>query len=332
MPVQSGQRIKLIKIIDILKRYSDEEHPINAIEIANRLEDMGISAERKSVYNDIELLIDYGYDICKTRLPRTGYFLASRDFEIPEIYMLSDAVKTSDFITAKKTRELLKKLYGMLSVNQEKAISKNVFFDNGKKSENEEIYYNIDSLNRAIIEKKKVSLIYFNRKINDSRKIVSEEKVLKVSPYALIWQNDKYYLVCNNEKYDNLMHIRVERMKKVTVTDEDYLPFSSVSEYKDEFDVADYVSKSFSMFTGKPAKIELRCDNKIAEQLFDRFSDKIFITKVYDNHFSVNVDAILSEGLVNWLMQFGDEIEVVKPDSLRDMIKNRASKILKIYK
>jgi len=327
----TGQQVKALAILDLLKKYADEENPLNAIEICDKLYDMGIETERKSVYRGIEALIDYGYDIIQTRSPRAGYYLAEKTFELPEIYLLTDAVQAASFITVKKTRELVKKLDGMLSEGERKKREKGLYIDNGHKCENEEIYYNIDALSRAIADGKKVSFVYTVRNITGDRKLVSSNKEYKVSPYALIWQNEHYYLVANNEKYDNLMHIRLDRVKKVSVLNETFRHFSEVSCYNDYFDIADYAAKSFQMYAGELTEITLRCNSSIIEQVVDRFSDKIFIRNNSDGWFTFSTKVMLSKGLVNWILQFGDNIEVKAPETLIDMIKERIIALEKSY-
>ena len=205
MEARLGSKLKILYIVDILRKFSDEENPINAKEICDRLADYGIKAERKAIYDDIDNLIYYGYDIIKTHSPRTGYFLASREFELPEIYLLTDAVQSADFITPKKTRELVAKLEGMMSKEQARARENSIYIEYKNKCDNEEIYLSIDTLRQAIQMGKKVSLKYRTRQIDESRKITVNEREFILSPYALIWMEDHYYLVCNNEKYNNLM-------------------------------------------------------------------------------------------------------------------------------
>lgn len=331
MPKTTGQQVKVLAILDLLKKRADEENPINAVEISEYLAEMGIDAERKSVYRGIEALIDYGYDIIKTRTPKAGYYLADKTFELPEIYLLTDAVQAASFITVKKTRELVKKLDGMLSEGERRKREKGLYIDNGHKCENEEIYYNIDTLSRAISEQKKVKLTYTVRAIDESRKIVAVNKDYTVSPYALIWQNEHYYLVANNEKYDNLMHIRIDRAKRISITNENWRHFSEVSDYKDNFDIADYAAKSFQMYAGELTEITLRCNASIIEQVVDRFSDKIFIRKNEDGWFTFSTKVMLSQGIVNWILQFGENIKAEAPEKLVDMVKARINSLMEIY-
>ena len=331
MPKSKGQQLKEIAILDILKNYSDEENPVNTAEIIDKLREKGIEVERKAVYRGIDALIDYGYDILFTRTPKAGYYLLDKLFELPEIYLLTDAVQAASFITVRKTRDLVKKLDSLLSEGERRKREKGLYIDNGHKCENEEIFYNIDILSRAINENKKVTLIYTVRKISKDRKIVTENREYKVSPYALIWQNEHYYLVANNEKYSNLMHIRIDRARKINITKEKSRHFSEVSVYKDKFDVADYAAKSFQMYSGAPTKIELKCKEEILEQVVDRFSDKIFIRNLENGWFTFSTDVNLSVGLVNWIMQFADSIVVKSPDELSLMLKERVEAIRGMY-
>ena len=331
MESRGNGKLKILYIIDILKKYSDEDHPINATEICDYLRDYGIEAERKAIYDDLENLIFYGFDIIKTRSPRAGVFLASREFEIPEIYLLTDAVQAADFITPKKTRELVSKLDAMMSDEQARTREKSTYIEYSHKCNNEEIYINIDTLRQAIEKGKKVTLRYISRILADGRHITPSEKNFKVSPYALIWTDDHYYLVCNNEKYDNLMHLRLDRMKSVTETEESIRHFSECSDYEDRFNTADYVSKSFNMFGGELMETELRCSERILEQVIDRFGENIHIIERENGKFAFRIKALLSEGLVGWLMQFGTDIEVISPETLRQTIKEHIEAMSKMY-
>lgn len=332
MAARRGQKVKLLYIIKILTECTDEEHPLSATEICEKLAAYDITAERKAIYDDINCLIDFGYDIIGTRVPKSGYFLASRDFELPEIFLLGDAVRTARFISEKKTRELTSKLDGLLSRYQSDRRIKGIYIDGSSKTRNEEIFYNIDTINTAIETGKKITLRYSKRVLKNGREIVTEYKERKISPYAMTWQDDHYYLIGNYDKYNNLMHLRIDRMRGVTLTNESWRHFSEVSQYRDTFDVADYTKKLFGMFGGETDEIKLRCSNKVIEQVADRFGENIFITNVTDSTFDFSAKATVSEGLITWVMNYGDSIEVLKPSSLREKVRDRAKKILEIYK
>lgn len=329
MPKSWGQKLKILYVLEILRKYSDEENPITAAEICTRLAERGVNAERKSVYNDIEALVGAGYDIMRSFSPK-GFFMGSREFEEPEIYLLTDAVRTAKFISSKKTRVLVKKLDNLLSEGQRRKREKDIYFSFSQKCTNEEIFYNIDKISKAIAENKKVEFDYVSRELS-GREFVDVVKRRKVSPYALTWQDDHYYLICNYEKYNNLMHMRLDRISKAENTTEKARHFSEVSEYKDFFDVADYTGKIFGMFSGEMQTIELRCKKSIAKSVADRFSENIFITNVTEDEFCFSYKAAVSEALVTFIMNFGEGIKVIAPESLKCMITNRAKKILQMY-
>ncbi len=332
MAARRGQKVKLLYIIKILTELTDEEHPLSANEICEKLAAYDITAERKAIYDDIECLISFGYDIISTRVPKNGYFLASRDFELPEVFLLGDAVRTAKFISEKKTRELTSKLDKLLSKHQSKRNINAIYIDSSNKTRNEELFYNIDRINTAISEGKKITFKYGKRILSENKQIVTEYKTRTVSPYAMTWQDDHYYLICNYDKYDNLMNLRIDRIRSVEISDVSIRHFSEVSDYNDTFDVADYTKKLFGMFGGETDVIKLRCRHKMLEQVADRFGENIFITNVTDTSFDLTVKAAVSDGLVTWIMNYGADIEVITPTELRDKIVDRAEKILDVYK
>lgn len=328
----ANQKTRILAVYNILKRKSDEEHPINAKSIIEDLSVLGYDCERKTLYADIEALNLFGIEVIHTDYPSKGYFLSDRSFEISEISLLIDAVLSADFITPKKTEKLINKLRSFLSIYQEKDNTKNTFINNLNKCDNEEIYYSIDLIQRAINNRRKISLLYYKFVVKNGHFIETESKAMKVSPYALIWQDDRYYLVCNNEKYDNLMHLRLDKIKKVVELCEPYRHFSEVSEYKEEFNRSDYIQKTFNMFSGVKEDITLKCNIKILNQVIDKFSDDIFVRSSDEDHIIFDSKVYISEGLVGWLLSFGKDIEVVKPLYLRENVRQRLSSILELYK
>lgn len=325
-------KLKLLLIKQYLEKYSDEDNLVKADELLEMLSEKGIDCERKSIYADIAALKSYGVDISTEK---RGYRILNRDFELPELRLLMDAVQAANFISAKKSKELIGKICTLCSKNQAKILEKQVYIENRNKCTNEEIYYNIDIINKAILQKKKISFTYIKRVIDEGAKeIVREEKELTVSPYALIWSNDHYYLVANNSKYDNLMHTRIDRMKKVETAAETARDFSEVSPYRSFFDSADYSGKLFNMFSGDTQKLVLRCSDSILEEMVDRFGEDCQIKKASkdkDEIFILETKCICSEGLVSWIMQFGEKVEVVSPESLKNDILAKVESIRKLY-
>lgn len=331
MSRKPNQKLKLVYILDIFKKYSDEENPLNAVDIVRYLSDFGIEAERKSIYSDIEALELYGCDIIRTTIPKTGWFMGDREFEVPEVYLLSDAVRTAKFISAKKTRELLSKLNSMLSVHQVSRRENSVYFDSKDKCANEEIYYSIDKITNAIENKKQIKLAYLSRSFDKNRDIKKLKKEMIINPYALTWQDDHYYLVGNHSKYDNLIHLRLDRISAVEILESNSRHFSEVSDYTEFFDVADYTKKLFSMYSGELCDIELCCNKQITEQVFDRFSENIFIKNVTENEFNLTVKAAVSDALVTWILNYGKNLRVIKPLELKEMVIKRAKEVLENY-
>ena len=327
----ASSKTKTLLIYKYLVDYSDENNPLSSTDLIKLLKKDGQICERKSIYADIEALNNIGFDIIKASSPKKGYFLGSRKFELPEVRLLIDAVSSAGFITPNKTQSLVQKLETLVSKNQADELVSQVYIDSDSKCDNEEIYYVIDALNEAIIKKQKVSFKYKRRDIDKENKKSYTEKTFTVSPYALIWEDDHYYLVCNNAKYDNLMNLRLDRMRKIKMLDEPSRPFEEVSEYKGAFDAADYTAKMFNMFTGVNSKVELLCDLDIREEIMDRFGSKIPLTAVDADHFKTTIDAAVSDGLVSWIMNFGNKIKVLEPESLAKSVKEKAQSIYNLY-
>lgn len=325
-------KLKTLFIYKFLDEYSDENNPISTTELIKMLSDNGLKCERKSIYADIDALKEMGCDIISVTSPKRGFVMASRKFELPEVRLLIDAVTSAGFITPNKTKALVEKLESLVSSYQAKNLTSQVYCESENKCDNEEIYYVIDTLDEAINEDKKVKFIYKRRNIDKENKKSYTTKTFVVSPYALIWKDDHYYLICNNSKYDNLMNLRLDRMTKIEILDENRRDVSEVSEYKEGFNSADYSSKMFNMFSGETCEVNLLCDLQLREEIMDRFGSKIPLIAVDYNHFETNINAAVSDGLVSWIMQYGDKIKVKSPDFLVNMVKEKAQSIIDTYK
>ncbi len=327
----ASSKLKTLYIFKFLNDYTDENNTLSTTELIDMLSQVGIKTERKSIYSDVKILNQIGFDIVSTRSPKKGFFMAHRQFQLSEVRLLIDAVSSAGFITPKKTEELAEKLESLVSKNQAQELASQVYIDSNTKCSNEEIYYVIDTLHDAIIHCNKVSFIYNKRDIDVENKKSYTEKRFKVSPYALLWKEDHYYLVCNNEKYDNVMNLRLDRMKHLKELDEPCRDMSEVTEYRDTFDVSDYSSKMFNMFSGKTEKVTILCDLDMREQIMDRFGAKVPLTAADSKHFKTTVDAAVSDGLASWIMKFGNKIKVLEPQSLAVQIKEKALSIAELY-
>ena len=325
-------KLKTLRIMDVLMELSDEDHPLSAPDICAELQDRwGITAERKSIYTDLEILENYGLDLVPTSIPKKGRYLGERDFELPEMRLLVDAVQAAGFISEKKTAELVAKLEQRLSKYQREFLNNQVYVDQHLKTTNETVLYTIDELARAIDKKKKVRLVYSKRRIVEGDRARQEERHFTLSPYALIWSDDHYYVICNNEKYDNFMHIRVDRIKSVTMLDTPVRNCSEFSAYKGGFDIADYAAKHFNGFSGEPTRVKLVCANELIQTMEDRFGADMPILESNDTTFTILVNVAVSEGFANWVMQFGEKVLVKEPAVLQDMILERTRNMLAAY-
>ena len=318
---------KLFAVLEILKKYSDEDHPLKAFEIIDKLSsEYELTAERKSIYRDVEVLREFGFDIMKKG--REGFSLVSRSFEIAEIRMLNDAILGASFITAERTKKLSHKLTRELSIYQAKQIETQTYFDNRIKFDNGQILYIVDQIHTAIAAGKKVRFKYYRKKIvhNRVRRIYTREHC--ISPYALVWSDDKYYLIGNYDKYDNISHYRIDRMEQLSITDEPSRNFEEVSKYTGSFDTGDYVTHTFRMYSGEETEIDLICSNSILEKIIDKFGDGAHYMNCDNDTFRVRTTGYMSEGLVDWLMMYSSQCYIKSPDELRELVVKRAAEII----
>lgn len=324
-------RIRILALLELLQERSDEEHPLSAQELVNLLQTQGIIAARKTIYRDISALRSHGADILFTRQPKAGFFLASRRFEPPEVRLLMDAVQAAPFLTKKKTAELIRKLGGLMSRAQAEETAGKVHINLRPKYDNKEIYYTIDAIHRAIIKKKKISFLYRHYVIRGRRIVQDEGRRFLISPYALIWDSDKYYLAGNYEKYDDVSVYRLDRIKHVEISSNSARPFSEVSEYREYFDAEDYAAKTFHMYHGDLQTVVLRCADEALEPLLDKFGGELSISGREEGFFTVCVQVFAGEGLVEWLLQYGDRITVLSPQELRNQVTERIRQIGQQY-
>lgn len=324
-------KVKLLFLHDIFTRQTDKEHVYSANELCDLLSEYGINCERKSIYSDIEALKEYGMDIVNVRSPKRGYYLNERKFDVAEVRLLIDAVQAAKFISSRKTKALIYKIGNLLSEFQEEELREQIYVESSFKSEKEDLYDIIKSLDDAIKKSKQVQITYAKRKLENRYLKKSEGKVFLINPYSLLWSNDHYYLVCNNDKYNNLMHLRLDRISQVKLLDSQSKHFSKVSKYTDKFDTADYSNKIFNMFTGESGEIELCCDNRIIDDILEKFGDETPLKIFDENHFVFKADVELSNGLISWIMQYGADIKVLSPKNLSDALIEKTKEILSVY-
>ena len=318
-----NQKLKLIVLLDILSKYTDKDHCISMENILLHLEKHQISAERKSVYEDIHLLQDMGYEIELVR--KSGYRLLSRDFELAELKLLVDAVQASKFITEAKSNELIKKLEGLTSVHQAKELQHSVIMRERIKTMNDSVFFNVDTIQLALSQNKQIRFKYFDWNMKKSK--VYKEKngssFYTVSPQALTWDDENYYMLAYDKNADIIKHFRVDKMDAISVLDVAAEGNSSLK----RFDTASYSKKLFGMFGGDVVKVTLRCKASLAGVFIDRFGAGAFITPEEDT-FLISIEVAKSPVFLAWLMQFGGDVSVISPIELKEDLCNIAKKVI----
>lgn len=323
-----NQRLKLFYLLDILNTYTDDEHALSMAEIVSLLGDYGVNAERKSIYTDIEELKKYGADIIGEKEGQGyTYRIGNRKFQLAELKLLVDAVQSSKFITRKKSSELIRKLEDETSKYHANDLKSQVFVAGRVKTMNESIYYNVDLIHTAISEDVKVRFRYFMWNENKKQVYRRDGAYYSVSPWGLTWDDENYYLIGYDDEYDSIRYYRVDKMKKLSVTDEK-------REGRDSFkslDMAAYSKKRFGMWDGEETEVELLCDNNMAGVIIDRFGKETPFLKQDDEHFIAVVTVAVSIQFLGWIISLGDGVKIVGPDSVVEQMKEQVYRLNDMY-
>ncbi|MBO5083014.1 MAG: WYL domain-containing protein [Lachnospiraceae bacterium] len=328
MPKSEKQKQKLLYIIKMLQEKSDESHPIKMEAILEMLDHEGIKAERKSIYNDMDTLRDFGYDIVLTKGKNGGYFLAYRDFDVAELKVLVDAVQASRFITTKKSKELIGKITTLAGEHEAKNLKREVYVMNRIKSENEAIYYNVDKIHSAIEDNKQITFKYLEYSVNKEAVPRRNGKTYKVSPRALAWNEEKYYLIAYDAEADLIKNYRVDKIKDITVTEESRI----ILEKDRNFDVAEYCNRAFGMYCGDDETITVRFPNHLIGVVIDRFGKEVNIYNSGDDSFETRLNVSVSPQLFGWLTGLGADVKIVRPERVVEQYKQYIQEIMKQYK
>lgn len=327
MPKAEKQKQKLLYILKMLHEKSDEDHPIRMDAILAMLEREGIKAERKSIYNDMDTLRDFGYDIVLTRGKNGGYFLASREFESAELKVLVDAVQASRFITAKKSKELIGKITKLAGEHEAKYLKREVYVVNRVKSDNESIFYNIDDIFRAIEQNKQITFRYLDYSLKNDIHYRRNGKIYQVCPRALTWNEEKYYLIAYDAQADAMRHYRVDKIKDIAIMDE----LRVANDNNRNFDVAEYCNQFFGMYSGKTEILTVRFPNELMSVVIDRFGKDISIHAKEKNSFTIRMNVAVSPQLYGWLTGLGSEVQIVSPRAVVEEYQRYLQRILEMY-
>lgn len=254
MPKSPNQKLKLLYLMEILLQQTDERHPMTVPEMISELARHGVAAERKSIYNDLESLRTFGLDIVQTKSRTTGYYIGARSFEVPELKLLVDSVQSSKFITHKKTLALIKKIEGLASIYDAQLLQRQVYVRGRVKSMNESVYYNVDEIADAISRDRQIRFHYFEYTIDKQRHYRKDGAFYIVSPMALMWDNENYYLLAWDAEAQLRKHYRVDKMTDISALD---APREGMEDFSEQ-DLSAYTKKVFSMFSGEECTVRLR--------------------------------------------------------------------------
>ena len=321
-----NNKIKLLLLWDILSKNTDENHAMNADEIREELAKRGISVMRKVIADDIAVLNEYGYEVLSYKKKYYYYYVVSRPIETAEVVMLADAVNASK-LPATQKKALVERLSSFLCSHQAESVSKHVISFEKSRKGSSSLIYNVDSIERAINENKKISFLYFDYDDKHKKVYRKEGKRYVVSPAYMVWSKDNYYLLCFSNGYADLVTYRLDKMDDVKVDETEREPHP---EYE-KFNTDEYRKQVFSMFGGELCNVTLLFEPSILSDMFDRFGDDIRIRKVDDNSYSVDVSVQVSKTLFAWIVGTQGKVKIRSPRKVLDEFDNFVAKIKEEY-
>ena len=329
MARSGNQKLKLLYLLKILTEQSDEEHCMSAQALIEALAAYEIKTERKSIYDDIAQLIDFGYDIVLVKAKTGGgYYLAGRDFELAELKLLVETVQASRFLTVNKSRELISKIEKLASKAEAGQLQRQVYVANRIKTANESIYYVVDDIHRAIQNNRQISFQYLEWNLNRELVPRKDGKPYQVSPWALTCKDENYYLIAHDSEEDKIKHFRVDKMAKIRVLEETKREGAALFE---RFDIADYANKTFGMYGGQEETVTLLFENHLIGVVMDRFGKEAAVRIRDEAHFSVRVRVAVSGQFFGWLTGLGEGAVITAPISVQEAYRIHLEKTLAQY-
>lgn len=323
-----NQKLKLMRLMQIMLEQTDDVHSLTMEQILIELQRYGITAERKSIYADMEALRLYGIDIIREKRNRTCYYhVGAREFELAELKLLVDAVQSSKFITEKKSKKLIRKLEGFLSKYDAKKLQRQVFVSGRIKTINENIYYNVDMIHEAIGSNVKIKFKYFNWDVDKNMVLRHDGDDFCISPWGLLWDDENYYLIGYDSLAGIIKHYRVDKMLELNLTGDK----REGRQHFREYDMAVYTKKHFGMFDGKEERVKIEFENRFAGVVIDRFGKDVTIRKLDEEHFVVVVDVAVSEQFLGWIFALGSGARIVGPESVVEWMREQIRRESAMY-
>ena len=315
MPKSDNQKLKIFYILDYLEAHSNEKNPVRASELIAMLDRQhDIRCDRKTVYSDIAALQQYGVDIVSLPGKNGGYYIASRNFELPELKLLIDAVQSSRYLTEKKSRELIEKLCSQCNEQDAKLMRRTVLVSGRVKSMNETIYYNVDAIQEAIAQNKQITFRYFDWDFGGKRKYRDKEYL--ASPYGLCQDHENCYLLAFSGRY-GITSYRVDRMTDIQLTEENRIPCPELSGKA----LHDHANRLFQMYSGDALDVKMRFHKSLLNVVIDRFGKNTMLIPDGEDHFNFTVNVAISPMFLSWIIGFGAKAKILYPQSVADACK-----------
>ena len=322
MAEQNIKKIKLLRLMEILRAETDEQNPMLASDVRARLADKGVIVDRRVLTRDIDILNEFGYEIMSTMVGHEkAYYVIDRSFSVPELKILIDAVQAATFITDKKTPELVEKIAALGGAHRAEILQENIVCFNTRKHSNECIYYNVDCLENAIQNNKKVIFLYYDLDEHGEKVYRRDGHHYVVEPIALVFNDDNYYLTCYSSKHDGTANYRVDRMTSVEAIDEE------ISEKAIELrgEVGCYTEQVFKMYGGELENVTLELDDKLIGVIYDKFGEDTNIVRTGETMVAASVKVQESPTFFGWLFQFAGEMKILSPDKVIEEYKKHAA-------
>lgn len=313
---------RLLVLLKFLYEQTDEDHQITSDQLVEYLREQKVPANKKTLKSDLDLMVEFGLDIVTVSSKPNRYFWGNRKFEIPELKLLIDAVSSSRFITQKKSWQLGKKLSELASSNQKKELKRHIFATNRVKNSNEQIYYYVDRINDAINRKRKISFQYTEYDGNKKKVLRNDGEVYELSPYALFWNEDYYYVVGYSEKHENVSVFRTDRLHNPEIIEE------KAAKRPADFSIDNYSDKVFEMYDGEIVKVKMECKTYLMKYIIDRFGYAVETEKKSDEIFIATAEVLLSPIFYGWVFQFGGDMRILAPNKAVKGIIEMAEKLI----
>ena len=324
MARENYRKVKLLKLLELLRKRTDEQHPMTTSEICAAMDELGIPCDRRIIKQDVDNLNDLGYEVMVTMVGHEkAYYVEDRSFSLPELKILIDAVHASSFITEKKSEELIEKLAALAGEHRAEVLKRNMVCFNTRKHSNEKILYTIDTLEEAILTQKKIIFLYFDLDENGQRVYRRGGHHYVVEPVALVFNEDNYYLTSYASRHDSTSNYRVDRMDAVEIIDE---PCGEKAvALRDQ--VAAYTEQAFKMFGGQLEDVALEFDRVLIGVVYDKFGESVKMIPSGENRCIATVKVRISPVFWGWLFQFAGQMDIISPAKLKEEYRERAAKL-----